>query len=284
MTAFKKATRTAQKVKIGVTGPSGAGKTLGALALAHQLAPTGKVAVIDTENGSASLYADRYAFDTLEIGPPYLTKKYVEAVNAAVEAGYEVLVIDSISHQWDGDGGILQRKEETDARGGNHFSNWQPFTKEHNEFRGLLLHAPVHVIATMRSKMAYSQEEGGKKQVKKVGLQPIQRDGMEYEFTVTFDVQMDHKASASKDRTSLFAGKLTDLLSPTTGKALLAWLASAAPVEAARQTPSEARIAIDKLLPSLDADIQAKVRKSLDDGANPLKVLARVTEMLVVQP
>src|SRR5690349_11857561 len=97
---FRKASRTAQKLKIGITGPSGAGKTLGALALAHQLGS--RVAVIDTENGSASLYTDRYAFDILEIAPPYLTSKYAEAVQAAVEAGYDVLVIDSISHQWDG--------------------------------------------------------------------------------------------------------------------------------------------------------------------------------------
>lgn len=272
---FRKASRTAQKLKIGITGPSGAGKTLGALALAHQLGS--RIAVIDTENGSASLYADRYGFDTLEIGPPYVTEKYIEAVNAAVGVGYDVLVIDSISHQWDGDGGILQRKEATDARGGNHFSNWQPFTKEHNEFRSLLLHAPVHVLATMRSKMAYSQEEGGKKQVKKVGLQPIQREGMEYEFTVTFDVQMDHKAAASKDRTSLFAGKLTDLLHASTGKALLDWLATAEPAP----STSDALVSIQKMLPDLPPDIQEKVTASLANGSDPLKVLARITEHLV---
>ena len=280
---FRKATRTAQKLKIGVTGPSGAGKTLGALALAHQLAPSGKVAVIDTENGSASLYADRYTFDTLEIQPPYRTGKYAEAVSAAVEAGYEVLVIDSISHQWDGDGGILQRKEEVDARGGNHFSNWQPFTKEHNEFRALILNAPVHVVATMRSKMAYSQEEGGKKQVKKVGLQPIQREGMEYEFTLTFDVQMDHKAAASKDRTGLFTGKLTDLLAPTTGKALLQWLATAEP-ETPAPTTQDAMTSIHALLPGLPEELQEKVKASLAAGAAPLKVLARITEMQLVNP
>jgi hypothetical protein len=229
---FQKATRTAQKLKIGLTGPSGAGKTFGGLALAQQLAQGARFAVIDTENGSASLYADRFGFDTLELQPPYLTAKYTEAVQAAIDAGYSVVLIDSISHQWDGDGGILQRKEEVDARGGNHFSNWQPFTKEHNAFRAMLLHAPVHLVATMRSKMAYSQEEGGKKQVKKVGLQPIQRDGMEYEFTLTFDLQMDHKAAASKDRTGLFVGKLTDLTSPKTGEALLDWLSTAEPLPA----------------------------------------------------
>lgn len=230
---FKKATRTAQRLKIGVSGPSGAGKTYGALALAHNLASDpSRVAVLDTENESSALYSDRWPFDILALRPPYLSAKFLEAINAAVEGGYEVLVIDSISHQWDGDGGILQRKEEVDARGGNHFSNWQPFTKEHNEFRAALLNAPLHLICTMRSKMAYSQEEGAKKQIKKVGLQPIQREGMEYEFTITFDVQMDHKASASKDRTSLFVTGLTDLAAPATAKRMLDWLAKAEPLPA----------------------------------------------------
>ncbi len=232
MTQFQKASRKAQRLKIGIAGPSGAGKTMGALSLAHQLASApDKVAVLDTENGSASLYADRYPFDVIEIHAPYLSKKYLDGIAAAIEAGYEVLVIDSISHQWDGDGGILQRKEQADTvPGSNHWTNWAPFTKEHNQFRSALLTAPIHLICTMRSKMTYAQSENGsKKKIEKLGLQPIQRDGMEYEFTLTFDVQMDHRATASKDRTSLFAEKHTDLCKPTTGKALLAWLSSAEP-------------------------------------------------------
>lgn len=228
MTAFRKASRAGHRLKVGVSGPSGAGKTLGALSLAHQLASApDKVAVLDTENDSASLYSDTYPFDVIGIEAPYLSAKYQDGIEAAVAAGYEALVIDSISHQWDGSGGILQRKEEVDARGGNHFSNWAPFTKEHNAFRAALLSAPLHLICTMRSKQAYQVEEGGKKAApKKLGLQPIQREGMEYEFTLCFDVQMDHKASASKDRTRLFADKLTDLTKPAVGKALLGWLAS----------------------------------------------------------
>jgi len=231
VSGFQKATRRAQKLKIAVQGPSGSGKTWGALALAKGLAQGGKVALVDSENGSASLYADRFDFDAQDITPPYLTKKYVEQVKEAVEGGYKVCVLDTISHQWDGTGGILQRKEATDARGGNHFSNWEPFTKEHNEFRALLLHAPIHIIATMRSKMAYSQEKNGEKSsIKKLGLQPIQRDGMEYEFTVAFDVQMDHRATASKDRTGLFGTDLLDLsdASAVAGR-MLEWLESAAP-------------------------------------------------------
>jgi hypothetical protein len=229
---FTRATRQAVKLKLAVQGPSGSGKTLGALALAQALAEGGKVALIDTENGSAALYADRFPFDTIVMHPPYETKKYEAAVKAAIGAGYAAVVIDSISHQWDGDGGILQRKEAVDARGGNHFSNWEPFSKEHNRFRALILDAPVHIVSTMRSKMAYAQEQNGNKtSIKKLGLQPTQRDGMEYEFTIAFDVQMDHRAAASKDRTGLFSGNLHDLLDPAVPKALLEWLKTAAPIE-----------------------------------------------------
>lgn len=263
--SFAPATRRAVKLKVAVEGPSGAGKTLGALALAQGLAEGGRIAVIDTENGSASLYADRYQFDTLELGPPYLTTKYQEAVQAAIDAGYAALVIDNISHQWEGDGSVLQRKEETDARGGNHFSNWAPFTKEHNAFRALLLNAPMHVVATMRSKMAYTQEADGKKtKIVKVGLQPIQREGMEYEFTLAFDVQMDHRALASKDRTGLFAGELVDLLDAKVAKRLLKWLKTAAPLavsgegEPAKPQPTGGRATKDAALaPSTTVVLEA---------------------------
>lgn len=227
VSGFKKATRRAARLKLAIQGPSGSGKSLGALALAAGLGS--KIAVIDTENGSASLYAERFnGFDTLDLSPPYLTKKYLDAMEMAIDGGYDVLVIDSISHQWDGDGGILQRKDEADARpGSNHWTNWGPFTKEHNRFRAALLSAPLHVIATMRSKMAYTQtESGGKKKVEKLGLQPLQREGMEYEFTVTWDVGMDHMAAGSKDRTGLF-NEPCDLTDPKVVKRLMAWLASA---------------------------------------------------------
>lgn len=277
---FAKATRSAQKLKLAVIGPSGSGKTYGALALARHLAGTGKLAVIDTENGSASLYADRFDFDTLQIGPPYLTAKYREALDAAVEAGYEVVVIDSLSHQWDGDGGILQRKEQADTKpGSNQWTNWAPFTKEFNGFRAALLQAPVHIVATMRSKMAYTQSEsGGRKKIDKLGMQPIQREGLEYEFTVSFDVGMDHLAEASKDRTSLFVGQRTDLAKPDTAKALLGWLASAVPLPP-QVTAEEARERINALLPSMPEDVQKKVTESLVGGANPVRVLARLTEL-----
>jgi AAA domain-containing protein len=255
---FQKATRFRLPVKVGIAGPSGSGKTLGALALAVQIAEAegGRIAVIDTENKSASLYADRYDFDSLGLSPPYLSQKYIDALAAAIELGYKVVIIDTISHQWEGDGGILQRKEDADAvPGSNHWANWKPFTVEHNRFRAALLEAPVHLICTMRSKQMYAQSEtGSKKKIEKLGLAPIQREGMEYEFTVCFDVQMDHKADASKDRTSLFTGKRSDLMDPKVGKALLGWLSIAAeapppPVVTHHAATNGDRITADTLLP-----------------------------------
>lgn len=231
---FAKASRQHQPLRIAINGPSGSGKTLGALILARNIiGPDGRLAVIDTEAGSASLYADQVpnGFDAMEIRPPYLTRKYLAAIDAALAHKYDAIVIDSTSHQWDGNGGILQRKEEADlVPGSNQWTNWGPFTKEHNEFRSALLNCPVHLFVTLRSKMAYAQSEsGGRKKIDKLGLQPIQREGMEYEFTVSFDVAMDHKATTSKDRTSLFDGKRTDLCAKPTAQALLDWLATSEP-------------------------------------------------------
>lgn len=228
---FVKAQRSRAYLKIAITGPSGSGKTYGALKLAFGLAPNGKVAVIDTENNSASLYSDLGNYDVLALDPPYTTTRYIEAVKTAVAAGYDVLVIDSLSHEWNGEGGILSRKEQVDARGGNSFTNWAPFTKEHEAFKASINDAPIHVIATMRSKQDYVlQTSDGKAAPKKVGLAPIQREGMEYEFTVVFDVAVNHEAAVSKDRTGLWDG-IVGKIDESFGRRLADWLNSASAPE-----------------------------------------------------
>lgn len=230
MAGFVKAQRQRVHIKIAVTGPSGSGKTYSALRMAFGLAgKAGRVAFIDTENGSGSLYADLGDYDVMEITAPFTAQKYVSAINDAVAAGYEVLIIDSLSHVWAGDGGLLDQKSARDARGGNSFSNWADVTKLHEQLKSALLQSPIHLIATMRSKQDYVLDQGqnGKSTPRKVGLAPIQRDGMEYEFTTVFDVDMSHTAATSKDRTGLFTDEVSQITEQH-GQRLKGWLAGGA--------------------------------------------------------
>lgn len=219
---FAPARRTRAFLKLALTGPSGSGKTYSALELAFGLVPGGKVAVLDTENGSAALYDSLGAFDHAIIAPPYSVEKYIEGIKAAVAGGYDVLIIDSISHEWNADGGILREKEALDVRGGNQFTNWAGPTKKHEAFIGEILHAPIHTIVTVRSKQSYVVGEDNKPV--KVGLQPVQRDGVEYEFAIVLDVDMAHNAKSSKDRSGLFAGGGVERVTRETGKRIRAWL------------------------------------------------------------
>lgn len=228
--AFKKAEKRQAKLRLALTGPSGAGKTYSALKIAAGMGK--RIAVIDTENHSAALYADEFEFDTLEIEPPYTIDKYLDALQAAVDAKYDVLVIDSISHAWAGEGGLLEKKGAMDARGGNSYTNWAPITKEQEKFKAALLNCDIHLIVTMRSKQDYVVEmnDKGKSSPRKVGMAPIQRDGMEYEFTMVLDIGMDHNASISKTRVRSFDGRIF-VPSEKTGEELLAWLNNGSPAE-----------------------------------------------------
>jgi hypothetical protein len=209
MGTFKKATRQATFEKIAFIGPAGSGKTYSALLFARGLANGRKVAVLDSENGSSSNYSDLFEFDSLNIQPPYTVDKYISAIQAAVTEGYGIIVLDSISHEWAGDGGLLSQKEAADSRGGNQFTNWAPVTKAHERFKATLLNSPIDIICTLRSKTEYviQQDTRGKSVPVKVGMAPIQRDGIEYEFSIVFDLAMNHEAVVSKDRTGVFDGQ-----------------------------------------------------------------------------
>lgn len=223
----RKAEKRQVKLKLGIQGPSGSGKTWGALALAKNLWPEAKVLVVDTENESASLYADNFEFDTIPLDPPFESVRYQECIDFAVKNGYDVLILDSVTHQWDGDGGILRRKEELDRRpGANSWANWATFTPEHTQFVEAIKQAPIHILATMRTKQDYvlEQNDKGKSKPVKMGMAPIQRDGFDYEFTIVFDVQMDHKATVSKNRTGLFEGKVVNIADKKIAKELKDWL------------------------------------------------------------
>lgn len=220
---IRKAERKKAKLRLGIAAPSGAGKTYSALLLAFGLG--GKIGLIDTEHGSGDLYAHLGDYDIISIEAPYTVNKYTQAIKAFEQAGYNTVIIDSLSHAWSGDGGLLDKQGKMADRGTNSFAAWRTITPEHNALVEAMLSSPCHVIATMRAKQEYVLETNakGKQEPKKVGMAPVQREGMEYEFTVMLDVDMQHVASASKDRTSLFDGQYMKI-TPDTGKMLLAWL------------------------------------------------------------
>lgn len=229
---FKKATRKKAKLRLALSGPSGSGKTTGALLIAKGIG--GKIAVLDTERGSASLYADIYDFDVVELAPPYTPERFIEVINEAVKAGYDTLIMDSITHEWSGQGGILEIVDNI-ARTrykGNSYAAWHEGTPRHQKFIDAMLAAPIHIIATMRSKAVYVEtEKGGKKAIEKQGSAPQQRDGLEYEFTVVLDISVDGNiANASKDRTRLFRDPFR--ITEDTGTRLVEWLESGKSLEA----------------------------------------------------
>lgn len=240
MIQFKPAVRHAAKLRLALSGPSGAGKTYSALQLAAGLG--GKVAVIDTEMGSASLYAHLTPFDVLELGPPYEPGRYQEALAAAEAAGYDVVIIDSLSHEWSGVGGCLELVDKYAAVTRNSYTAWGQVTPKHQALLDAIQRAKCHVIATLRSKADYVLEDsGGKKVPRKVGLAPIQRDGIEYEWTVVLDIAVSNHAVASKDRTGLFTGATPFVIAPEHGARLASWLAAGEAQEPAPQSdPSPA--------------------------------------------
>jgi DNA polymerase III delta prime subunit len=220
---FTKAVRKNAKLRLAIGGPSGAGKTTAALQIAKGLG--GRTAVIDTERGSASLYSDQFSFDTLELLPPYSPEHFIEAIDAAEAAGYDVCIIDSATHEWDGAGGCLEINEKIASAKykNNTWSAWSETTPRHRAFIDRMIQSKMHVIITLRSKTETVQDSD--KRVKKVGMKLEQRSGTEYEFTVVFE--MDHgsyNAVTTKDRTRLFVdpAKITE----DTGKRLMAWLNS----------------------------------------------------------
>lgn len=218
---FKKAERKQAKLRLALAGPSGSGKTMSALRMAKGLG--GRIAVIDTEHGSASLYADIADFDVLELHAPYSPERYAEAITAAEQAGYSVLIIDSYSHEWTGSGGCLESNEKLAHQKfkGNTWAAWNETTPRHRKLTDKILTSPLHIICTMRSKTETVQGEG--KKVIKLGMKSEQRDGTDYEFTVVLDITHDgHAAIASKDRTKLF--DQPEVISEDTGRRLLAWL------------------------------------------------------------
>jgi hypothetical protein len=229
---FKKAERKQSKLRLAICGCSGSGKSYSALQIAKGLCSNdsnNKIAVIDTESGSSELYSHLANFDVAILTPPFTPQRYIDLIHAAEKAGYSTLIIDSLSHAWQGAGGILEMHDKATTGRTNSFAAWGVVTPHHNALVEAILSSPLHIIATMRTKTAYEVvSENGRTKVNKLGLAPVQRDNMEYEFTVVFDlIAGSHTANVSKDRTGLFANQPQQFQpSENTGKKLLQWLES----------------------------------------------------------
>jgi hypothetical protein len=227
---FRKATKEQLKLRMALIGPAGSGKTYSALNIAQHLGK--RIAVIDTEHGSASKYAGLFAFDVVELDS-FHPQNYIAGIQAAEQAGYDVLIIDSLSHAWMGKDGALELVDRAAKRSpsGNSFAAWRDVTPLHNQLIEAMLGARLHLIVTMRSKMEYVQDkdEKGRTQIRKVGLQPVQRDGLEYEFDVVADLDTENTFIVGKTR----CPQLTGVVVPRPGKevadTLLAWLTDGAP-------------------------------------------------------
>jgi hypothetical protein len=218
---LRKATRKKAKIRLGLSAVSGGGKTYSAILIAKGLVDDlSKVAIIDTENGSADLYAHLGDFNVLPLTAPFTPERYIEAIKSCEKAGMEVIIIDSISHEWDGKGGCLEIVESL----GGKYQDWAKVTPRHQAFIEAILHSPSHIITTVRRKQDYEMiKDGNKIRIEKGGLKEITREGFEYELTINLELDTHHNATASKDRTQLFMGKPAFVPSEKTGELIANW-------------------------------------------------------------
>lgn len=225
---LRKSNRSQARIRMALQGPSGSGKTYSALLLAYGLCKDwNKIAVIDTENHSADLYSHLGNYNVLTLNAPFTPERYIEAIDKCESAGMDVIVIDSISHEWEGDGGILDIHSQMV---GNSFTNWSKLTPRHNALVQRILTSGKHIIATVRSKQEYVlSEKNGKNIPEKVGMKGVQRDGLEYDFTLVFELDINHNVNCTKDRTQLFSNKLTFKIDESIGEKIMKWCKEAEP-------------------------------------------------------
>lgn len=275
---FRQATKQASKLRMTLDGPAGSGKTYTSLRFAHFLANGGKIAFIDTERGSASKYVGEnpdgipWNFDVLELSQ-FSPERYTEAILAAGRMGYSVLIIDSLSHAWEGTGGALEMKQKA----GEAWSAWRHVTPVHNRMVDTILQSPCHVITTMRSRMEYVQETDarGKVSIRKVGLSPIQRPGMEYEFDIVCDIDWSHVMVVSKSRCSEVADMTTEKPGPEFIRPVVEWLNAGEKV----QQPEPQFTVAEKTDPQNESQAQA-VQLFPDASTTPEITLEMLVELM----
>lgn len=279
----KKAKREKIYVKLALMAPSGGGKTYGSLRLASGMADeikkeTGKDAKIllaNTEQKRGYYYANEFDYDIVDVEPPHNPEKYVELIDFAVSEGYDILIIDSSSHEWEGKGGCLELQQQA----GGTYQAWIKITPRHNRFIEAIADSPIHIIATMRGKDQYevNKDERGKTSVQKLGVGAKQRDGFEYEFTCTFLIdQKTNCAEVQKDNTHIFEGEGATLLTENHGRKIIQWANSGEGYTPVAKKDTDQPTA-DKLS-SLKDEVIALMGKIIESGINKEDVYAVVAE------
>lgn len=270
-----KARREKMKAVVGFIGCSGSGKTAGALLTAYGMMREAypdlgeeeiwdKIGVIDTEHGRAKLYAGTTFGEThighflhIDFDPPYSTQRYDGAVQAMKQHGAEVIIVDSLSHNWQGEGGIVETHGQMS---GNSFQNWGKLAPETTALVKTLTRNDVHIFATLRTKQEYVVEQNseGKSVPRKVGTKPVQKDEMEYEFMLNFSIGIDHMAETSKDNTQMFEGKPLKITQDV-GRKLYQWLELGVDVRAEEEGRRMKLINEVKEISSTNGDAAKKV-------------------------
>lgn len=259
MSQLRKATRQKAKIRLGLSAVSGGGKTFSALLIAKGLTgDLSKVAVIDTENNSADLYAHLGDYSVLPLVAPYTPENYIKAIKECEDAGMECIIIDSITHEWDGKGGCLQIQEQL----GGKYQDWAKVTPRHQAFIDAILQCKCHVITTVRRKQDYemTKDSSGKMKVEKAGLKEVTREGFEYELTANLEIDTRHNATASKDRTGLFMGHPAFVPDEKTGEMIRDWCESGVDVI------DEVKISIAKLANCDDVEELKVLKSTLPDN------------------
>ena len=262
---LKKASRKKVKIRMSVAAPTGFGKTIASLLIAYGITQDwDKIAVIDTENESASLYSDHKLktgfkigeFNTIPLRPPFTPEKFTEAIKVCENAGMEVIILDSVTHVWNGEGGLLDSNNQL----GGSFQSWAKTTPRYQKWLNSILHSTCHVITTNRKKQGYSMtQEGGKTKVEKMGMDDQIRDGYDYEMTIAFDIiNNKHLAEASKDRTGLFSGLPEFIITEETGKKIKAWCEKG--IEAVVEVDEPVKIEPMVLTKTITVDPDKKLR------------------------
>lgn len=294
------ARREQQKALIGFIGSSGSGKTVSALLVAYGMMREkypdekvnvwDKIGLIDTEHQRSMLYVGQ-TFNDVEIGgflhidftPPYTTERYSQAITALKDEDCEVIIIDSLSHQWTGEGGVI---DEHSNMTGNSFQNWGKLSSETTDLIKALTSNDIHILTTMRTKTEYVVEpnEKGKMAPRKIGTKPVQKDDMEYEFIINFNIDMDHVATTSKDNTGLFSDK-SRMLNKDSGSQLYKWLELGVDVKAELAKEKENKLQELNELASSNKDLKSLL-ESFEASAGmtvenfPIKLLDRAIERM----